>query len=261
MTVRIGYGGLVIRAYPGMDGVDRGLFLAKDGFEGWEDAGAEFQASYTDRPNAHGAFEADALLRTRQPSITAWALADSDRELGLLRQRVSGAGADGGLHPFTVDMHEATTWANAQRSGRWRFTDQGVRNGVLRASVFMQFACPDPRIYGAAQVFAAGEPAFHRGNFPADPKVTVTGTFPGGYSVHGPRGHVFSVAAPLVPGNTDVIDMRTGWVYRNGALLVGGVARADVSQVLPGASSDQVFLLVAPSGSGSMLVSVTDTFV
>jgi hypothetical protein len=112
-------------------------------------------------------------------------------------------------------------------------------------------------MYGEVSTFASGATAVQYGNFPALPELVVAGPHPAGYTVTA-GSNQFTVTAALPAGSTDVIDMSTGWVRRNGVLLVGGISRADTWEIPPGLPG---MLHTITGGTGPLTVRVTDTFI
>ena len=240
------------------DRTPTGLFVKKNGFKGWDDSG-DARRDSTPRPTAHGEFDAPTYQGPRVVSVDGWALATSERQLAHLRSVVTGLGADGQLVRWMVDHQGQSLWADARRGDKSTFEDDGIRYGLLRASFFIQSVCPDPRKYGDVKSFPGPTATvFHYGNFPALPVIEVTGSLPSGYTVAS-QGHAFVVSQALAAGQTHRLDMRRGWLYRNGLLQMGAVAVADTFTVPPGVSVPVVFTPV--SGSGQMTVTVTDTFI
>lgn len=236
-----------------------GLFVGPDGFEGWDDGGGESRRESVERPGAHGEFDLPVFLGSRVVTIDGHALAWSASELGHLRGQIMGLGATGPRFKLTVDHQGQTLWAWARRGSKPTFKDAGIRHGMHRARFMVQFVCADPRKYGETNTFPGGVAAVHYGNFPATPELLVTGTMPAGYSVLGPGGKQFVVSQALTAGQSHRIDLRTGWLYRNGVLQVGAVSRADLWVVPTGGSV--VHTLAPVSGSGSLVVKVLDTFI
>jgi hypothetical protein len=179
----------------------------------------------------------------------------SDAHLVHLGARVTGLGAYGELLRLTVDHHGFTTWANARVVSQTQWDERG---GHAVADYQIQFKCADPRKFGDTRSFASGEPAFHYGNFPATPQISISGSMPGGYTVNGPDGKRFVVTRALVSGSPHTIDMETGLLRVNGALAYGGVTTANTWTVPAGR---QVTHTLTGSGSGVLAVRVADTYV
>lgn len=235
----------------------RGLFVGRGGFTGWDD-GVDSRRESVPRPDAHGEFDLPVLLGSRVFSIDGYALGWSPSELASLRSEVVAMGAEGGRFPVVVDHQGEQLTAYARRGGKPSFQDAGIRHGMHRATFLMQFVAADPRKYGETESYTG--PASHMGDFPAIPVIDVTATSTmAGYTVVGPEGRRFVVTQTLPAGQTHRIDMRTGWLYLNGALQIGAVGVSDLWTIPPGR---QVAHILEPdSGAGTVMVTVTDTFI
>lgn len=236
-----------------------GLFVGPDGFEGWDDGGGESRRESVERPGAHGEFDLPVFLGSRVVTIDGHALAWSEAELGHLRSQIMGLGATGARFKVTVDHQGQTLWAWARRGSKPTFKDAGIRYGMHRARFMVQFVCADPRKYGYTLSYPGGAAAFNLGNFPALPRIEVTGNMPSGYAIHGPGGKRFVTTAALVPGMVHSINMAEGWLRILGVVQATKVPRAEVWAIPAGGQAVQT--LVPVSGSGQMKVFVTDTFV
>lgn len=259
--LRIRIGSVQILGRPeDIGGKPTGLFVKRGGFKGWDDSGGARRDS-TPRPTAHGEFDEQTYQGAGIVSVDGWALATSEQQLGHLRSVVTGLGADGQLVRWVVDHQGETLWADARRGDKSTFDDAGIRHGLLRASFLIQFVRPDPCKYGKQRVSgpATSVTVNHFGNFPAAPVIDVTGSMPSGYTINGPDGKQFVVTQALAAGQTHRIDMTTGRLFLNGALTVRGVGRAQTWTVPPG--QEVAMSLVPVSGSGSMTVTVLDTFI
>ncbi|MFJ2502545.1 hypothetical protein [Microbacterium sp. NPDC087592] len=230
-----------------------GLFVARDGFDGWDDSGDARRES-VERPAAHGEFDLPAFQGARVFSIDGHALAWSETELAHLRSQVTGLGADGSRLQITVDHQGQTLWAIARRSAKATFRDAGVRHGMLRARFLLQFVAVDPRKYGEVRHYAAGKAALHYGNFPATPRLLI-GAGAGGYTVTGPDGRVVTVGT--APAAAHEIDFVTGGLFLNGVRQMGAITVYQPWSIpagLPGVTA-------SISGARSLTQRVHDTFI
>lgn len=252
--LRIQIAGVTIWGAPYDSARLSGLYVGPDGFEGWEDGGGDSRRDSVDRPAQHGEFDLPVSLGSRVITVDGYALAASAIELGHLRNAVMGVCAAGGRARLTIDHQEQTLWAHVRRGAKPTFKDAGIRHGVHRGRFMLSMLAADPRKYGETREFAAGVAAVHYGNFPATPVHEVTGTG-SGYTITGPAGRAFTVSSG--PGSgVDRIDMASGRVYRNGALLLGAVSRADLWTIPPGAPG-----VTHAISAGTLTTTVTDTFV
>lgn len=224
------------------------------GLQGWFSGGASMRRDVEDRPTSHGQFGAPGYLSGRIVRIVGKLHASSPFDYERKAGRLAAVLADGEAAQMVVQGAE-TTRALVYRSATPDINP--IVYGEL-AEFELELWSPDPRRYGESRDFT-GAAAYHRGTFPALPILTVTGNMPGGYSITGPGGRVYSVTAGLPAGSTDQIDMRTGWLKRNGADLGGATGRADTWAIPPGV---QVTHTLSPvSGSGQLTATLTDTYV
>lgn len=244
---------VILGSPAGMLGRVQGLFVAPDGFDGWDDGGGESRRESVPRPAQHGEFDLPVFQGARVFSIDGWALAWSERELAQLRSVVTGIGATGDRFKVTVDHQGQTLWVGARRGPRPTFKDAGIRRGMHRARFLMQFVAADPRKYGESRDFAAGLPALHYGNFPATPLLRI-GAGAGGYTVTGPNGRVITVSA--APAAAHEIDFATGGLYVGGVRQVGAIATYQPWSIPVGAPG----VVATITGARSLVQRVTDTF-
>ncbi|WP_417555588.1 hypothetical protein [Microbacterium sp.] len=223
-------------------------------FEGWNDS-PSVRGDAVERPAAHGDFDLPTTRGPRLITISGWCRARAPEVMGHLRSQLMAVLPEG-VGRVTVDEFGVTTWADVRVYGAPRFRKRGA-SGYADWSLSLR--APDPRRYGATHEFPGGEPAYHYGNFPAVPELIVTGSMPSGYAIAGPDGKSFVVTQGLSAGQTHRIDMRTGWVTRDGVLQSGAVGRAEVWEIPPGAGITHALQPV--SGTGSLLTRVPDTFI
>jgi hypothetical protein len=234
--LRITASRVVIRGRPEDDADPVGLFVAPDGFGGWDDGGTSARRDAAERPGQHGEFDVPIFLGARTPVVDGIALARSEADLASLRHRVMGIGADGKRFKLTVEHQGENLWAWARRVTA-TFIDSGRRQtDLLMASFQLQFVCTDPRKYGELHTYpesgtATSVTAFHWGNFEAHPVAEIPNA-PASYTVSSPGG-TFTVSG-ATSGGTHRIDMRTGRVTRNGAVMFG-VGSGDLWAIPAGA--------------------------
>ncbi|WEK60499.1 MAG: hypothetical protein P0Y60_14455 [Candidatus Microbacterium colombiense] len=232
----------------------QGLFVARDGFEGWDD-GTDARRESIARPSDHGDFDLPVYQSARVFSIDGHALARSETDLAQLRSQVTGVGAAGGRFRVSVDHQGETLWAWARRGGKPTFRDAGVRSGLLRARFLMQFVSADPRKYGDVTDFPAGQAAVHRGNFPATPRLMI-GAGTGAYTVTGPGGRTIVVAT--APAAAHYIDFVAGGLFTAaGVRQVGAITTYrpwGIPAGLPGVAA-------TINGARTLSQRVTDTYI
>lgn len=231
-----------------------GLLIGPDGFSGW-DSGTDSKGQSVPRDDSDGDYDLPVYRQSRIVSISGQGLADSDAQLVHMGAQLTGLGSSGQLVRLIVDHHGSTTWADARVVSQTQWDERG---GHRVADFQIQFKCADPRKFGETRTFASGEAAFHYGNFPATPQITVSGSRPSGYTVNGPDGKRFVVTRALTAGNPHSIDMNTGLLRVNGVLVFGGVTVAETWAIPAGR---QVIHTLTGSGSGDLSVKVADTYV
>lgn len=255
--LRISIGGVMILGAPtNSPSPVEGLFVARDGFDGWEDGGGESRREAIPRPGAHGEFDTDVMQGSRPITIDGHALAWSDGKFLSLRDRVMGLCADGRRQRLVVEHRGRTLWADVRRGPKPTFDDRGVRYGRRHGRFLLQLVAADPRRYGEVNDFPGGAVAVNRGNFPARPQLIVSGTAAGGYTITGRGGRRVVVTRALTSGAPHTID------FARGGLWIGGVRRSrsitvyepwEIPPGMPGA--------VATVSNGLALIQrVTDTW-
>lgn len=232
-----------------------GLFISPRGFASWDDSPIitpDDLALIDD-----GMFDLPSEFGARLLSLTGRAVADSEAELGHWRSRFNTLAY--GVHRYTVAHQGETLWADGRAQSTLQFRDTGYRNGFAYAEILLPVKFADFRKYGSSERFTGTSvDVYHRGNFPADPVVEVTGTLPGGYKVVG-AGREFVVGQALAAGQTHVLDFRSHRVYRNGSYQRGAATSPRTWTIPPG--NVVPMQLVPVSGSGSMTVRVADTYI
>lgn len=231
-----------------------GLFVGPDGFEGWDD-GPEVRRESVERPGQHGEYDLPVFNGSRVVSVDGHALAWSDVELGHLRNRIMGVGADGQRLRLAVEHQGSTLWADVRRGSRPTFRDAGIRNGMMRARFALHVVAADPRKYGEVRDFAGGVGAVHYGNFPATPRLLI-GAGSGGYTVTGPSGRVVTVGT--APAAAHYIDFTTGGLFNTaGVRQVGAITVYQPWSIPVGIPG----VVATISGARSLTQRVTDTFI
>lgn len=254
--LRISIAGVTILGAP-TDSLSRveGLFVARDGFDGWEDGGGESRREAVPRPGAHGEFDTDVFQGSRPISIDGHTLAESDEKLISLRNQIMGIGADGKLLRITVEHRGQVLWADVRRGPKPTFKDTGVRFGRRHGRFLLQLVAPDPRKYGQVNDFPGGTVAVNRGNFPATPRLLV-GAGAGGYTVTGPGGR--QVVVGTAPAGAHYIDFASGGLFTSaGVRQLNAITIYQPWTIDPGIPGGAASI----SGSRSLTQRVTDTFV
>lgn len=239
-----------------------GLFVQKDGFQGWGGLPAGRREALA-RAVQHGEYDVPVYLPSRVVTIDGWAIAPDPRGLQLELETAAGIGATGAAQDFQVKQWGIPREARGRRvlavaddEGRWK-------GRFIYAPFQLQLVFADPRKYGESRTLPGDElnPAAplatatsinvsHRGNFPAHP-VTLIPTAPAGYTITSPGGTF--VVSGATAGGTHAVDHRNGRVYRNGVEMPG-VGRGDLWAVP--ANESWLHTLSAPGR-----INITDTSV
>jgi len=233
------------------DRVTEGLELGPDGIDGWNDA-VDMRREDIAIPQAPGSFDLPGLPAARVLTIAGRCVASSVEKLGWYRSQVTGLLTRGDSGRIVVEEFGLTTWAQCRLASRTKWQAWG---GQPYADFQLQLWCPDPRRYGEVRTFPGGAAAYHYGNFPASPVLTVTGSAAGGYTINGPSGKTFTVTKALVSGHPHTIDMVTGRLTVDGAVQIGAVGRAQTWAIPPGAT------VAMTSTAGTLTAAVTDTYI
>lgn len=221
-----------------------------DGIKGWLKGGVGVRRESVSRPNAHGDFDTPSFRTGRRVTLQGLILTDSPTKQDHAILQLTGMLASGQKGRFFVDNALGTTWADM------RLIDVQVSRRVYGrvADYRIELWGANPRIFGESRTFAAGEPAYHYGNFDAIPELTVTGVYASGYTVSA-SGKSYVVTQALASGQTHRIDLRSGWLYRNNVLQSGAVSAAGSWTVPPGQRVTHSL-----TGSGVLKVTVVDTY-
>lgn len=211
------------------------------------------------RPLGDGNFLAPAWREGKLPAWEGLIFTDSLAEQHKAINDLGPLLGDGELIRLTVQSPEGAvskTWADAQLDDEP--THEILVPGRI-AKYRVRMYCPGSYRFGEVRSFASGEAAYHRGSTDALPAFEVTGTMPSGYSVTA-GGKTFTVTQALSSGQKHTFDFADGGlVYRNGVLQRGVYAHPRQMWSI-GQGVRLVHTLTPVSGSGSLLVKVTDTF-
>jgi len=228
-----------------------GAYIGEGDFAWFE--GVDIRRDEEDLPQAHGSFDVPGYLTSRTFPVSGFFVAKSEAELEHFGNRITGVLAGGNAGRVQVKWNGDTTWADMRLGARTKFVPD---RAALIGEFQITFWAADPRKYGDTSVFAAGVAASHRGNFAATPVHTVSGVG-AGYTINGPSGKTFTVTKAVTSGHPHTIDMATGLLVVDGAVVVGQVTSADTWAVPPGGVVTHTL-----SGAGLTLsTALKDTFI
>lgn len=232
-----------------------GFLISPNGITGWDNAPSSRRTDAV-RVGGHGSFGTSSLLNGRLVTIAGNVLAESEPELLHFLDLLAAMPVR--KHRMTVQDVRGSRWCDVVVEGEPQVSRTG---GDREAEYQVSFFASNPRKFGEQRVFTStgsSVPAFHYGNFDADPVFEVSG-FVNGYRITGPGGD-FTVSGPRPSGAVDVVDFSTGLLTRDGVPLTRAVTSAKLWTVGPG---ERVSWRVQPvrSGSGSARLLLTDTFI
>ena len=234
-----------------------GFFVDADGFEGWSDA-PNTRSDETTITAGHGSYDSLEYYEARVVTVTGQCLARSAGELGQLRHQLLAALQ--GRFRITVTDFGETTYAYGRRFAAPKFqTTHPGRSARFQFSL----RCADPRRFGSLTPLVVTGPGqaqaiYHRGNFPASPRLIVTGTMPG-YRIEGPGG-TYVVNRPVSAAEPHRIETDTSLLSVNGAVQLGAITSGTGWTIAPG-TSPVTHRLVPLSGTGTLQTHLRDTYI
>ncbi|MGO2110734.1 MAG: hypothetical protein ACTH31_03895 [Pseudoclavibacter sp.] len=228
--MRITIGGVVFDELP--SDYDSEFVVEPNGLSGWFGASG-IRREETQRPAAHGSFDSRGYRGAKVPFVRGSILASSDATFQAMRQQLEGLLADGSMARMSVQDNQGhVTWQDVRLAQPAVVTPHpNDPSGEYQIG----FWAPRAELYGEERV-KSGSSAdlFHRGTIPAPLRVRI-GSGASSYTITSPLG-TFEVSG-ATSGGAHVVDLRTGRVTRNGALLTGVVARAETWDLPRGLST------------------------
>lgn len=247
--VNVRVGGLTFWGGAGADG----FYIGDDSLRGVF-GGVGVKGRDVEAPHRHGDFDVPVFRSGRVVSLAGPCHSPNAEVHGHRNRQLTGLLAGGDVGRVVFDIPGGPLWADG------RLADAPEWRNILWGSwadYFLQLKFADPRLYGETRKFdpASSLSLHHYGNFAALPVFTITGTSGGGYTINGPGGRKFTVTTPLVGGVPHTVSMRDGYLRVGGSIVMGGVTRADLWAVPPGAK------VTVSVTAGSLSASVADTFI
>lgn len=225
----------------------------RDQFEGWRDS-PEIKGESENRPNADGEYDLPIYNQARLVTIGGHLHTSGYRQMDEAMNFFTGP-MSGRL---TVAGHGVVQWADMKRNSGVKFTP--VTDTFAQWQVRLKAA--DPRKFGNTASFAlpagATVSVFHRGNYPATPRITVSGSMPG-YTLT-VNGANYVVTVPLVTGTPHVVDYNDGRLRINGAVVQNSIGNTNLATVPPG-QAVAVGLFATSGGTGSAVMALPDTYI
>jgi hypothetical protein len=240
-----------------LNGADRLGDWKTNSLEGWWDS-PEPRGEEAERPQADGDFDLEVFYKARYVTITGRLRAETHEALHQGMNRFSALVQKRAR--LQVSGHGPAQWADVRRA-----------SGLSIAPVTDTFAhwqvrlkAVDPRKFGDLNTFTAtpGAPTtvYHRGNYPALPKITVMGDTPNGYTLT-VNGWSYTVSVPLVAGSPHVIDYNDGRLRIGGAVVQNSLGTTNTEYVWPGQSEQFSISRTTPAGSPVATMEVLNTYI
>lgn len=210
-----------------------GLFVKRDGFQGWQGMSNTRREALA-RAVEHGEHDAPVYLGSRVVTVDGWVIAPTESQVRHLSESLTGL-LSGVRERWKVKQQGSYRWADG-RVVLATADDAATRARYgWRAEFQIQVVFADPRRYGDTQVFPASGTArsmqvSHRGNFPGYPVIEIPAA-PTAYTITSPGG-TFAVAGATA-GGTHSVDLRRGRVHRDGVEMYD-VGVGDLWAVPPG---------------------------
>ena len=239
--------------------------MSRDGLDGWDDS-PPVRAGGDDIPNGHGSFDVPGYFQGRVLTMRGWVEAASPLQLEFAKSWVRTAVRPDENVPMVVDRSGLVLSLDAVKlSGQLKVVGQVKVGQRWRASFEIPLLAPDPLKYGQRNQFSMASDGayldiYHRGDFTAYPKVTITGSAADGYELAHPSGAVYQVDKPLVTGHPHEVDMRTGLLRVDGVVDMVGVTGASVWHVPPGAYHQMKVRPLTVGQTATAVCYVTDTY-
>lgn len=255
LDVRIG--SLHLRGYA--TPVIRGLYIGENGWDGWDD-GVDASREETDRPFAHGGFDAPGFLATRSVTVKGVGVGLTLGEVAHIGDSISGLLAGGEIGTVVASYRGVTKWARCRRGlVKPRWTSAG---GDLFGQFEFELWMSDPILKGETlpPVGPATSIALVQyGNFIAYPVIEVAGSMPSGYSIRGAGGIEYRVTLPVTAGNPHAIDMQTGLLRVGGVVQIGAVA-IPATWGVPSGTLGTPYTLVPVAGTGAITGRIANNY-
>lgn len=238
----------------------RGPFaIGPDGFDGWDD-GVDMRVEDRPRPQMNFSYDLPVFAGSRIVNLSGYVLAQSAEELDNLSFRLTGLLAGGQKGRVAVTKNGRTLWADCRLAAQTKFSE---RHGQPTGDFQLQLWCADGRRYGESKDFVVSNGApgtvYHRGNFPATPKIIVRGEIASGYTVT-VDGWNFAVSKALQTGKPHRLEYSTGKLYVDGNLTQNSVGNTNLATIPPGKSVG-FGLYPTSGGSGTATMTLLDTYI
>lgn len=237
-----------------LSGVDRFGKWSTTEIEGWWDS-PDTKGETEDRPNADGEFDLPVYNQARLVTVSGNVRTDGHGQMHEAMNFLTGP-MSGRL---SVAGHGSVQWADMKRNSGVKFTP--VTDTFAQWQVRLKAA--DPRKFGNTASFplpaGATVSVFHRGNYPATPRITVSGSMSGGYTLT-VNGANYIVTVPLVTGTPHVVDYNNGRLRINGAVVQNSIGNTNLATIPPGPAV-AAGLFATSGGTGTATLELPDTYI
>lgn len=193
-------------------------------------------------------------------------VSESFEALQRFRNRLAGVCSVGPERLMVVGHGDPAQWADVVSAGGLAGWER-IAKGAARWQ--LQLKAPDPRKYGVTRRFPATgtSPArtavsvSHEGNYPAAPRITVTGYMPEGFTAFGTGSDRFRVTEGVNTGEVLVADFKSGHVYLDGVRVPAAGGYRSLARIAPYISRATNVIPATEAGTGQYFVEVTDTWI
>ena len=239
--------------------------VSRGGLDGW-DGTPPVQANGDDIPNGHGSFDIPGYFQGRVMTLAGWIEAPNALQLEYAKSWVrSAVRPDENVDMVVDDSGLVLSLDAVKLGGQVKISRRYRGKNVWKADFEIPLLAPDPLKYGQRNQFSMASDGayldiYHRGDFTAYPKVTITGSAADGYELAHPSGAVYQVDKPLVTGIPHEVDMRTGLLRVDGVVDMVGVTGASVWHVPPGAYHQMKVRPLTVGQTATAVCYVTDTY-
>lgn len=224
---------------------------------GWWDRPAPKRGGES-RAMGDGSYIAPVHYGNRLISIRGRVMSKNHEYLHQAMGQLNALGLRGGAQ-LLVSGHGPAQWATVQP--RDDTTAEFMTDKYLRFQIALEAI--DPFKYGIWKKFSASVGSdvavFHRGNAPAFPRVVVSGSMPGGYTLSH-AGSSVVVTEPLVSGSPHTIDYRKRRLYKGGTPVRGGLSTASYALVA-GGQRDTFSIAPRTTGTATATMTLYDTYI
>ncbi|MGY2747203.1 hypothetical protein [Arthrobacter sp. UYCu723] len=211
-----------------------------------------------ERPQQDGDFDLPVYYGARYITLSGSFTADSEAQMFQGMIRFAGLLRSPGR--LVVTGYGPDMWADVKRSSGSAMVIDPVTDRHCKWQAKIKSS--DSRKFGTTATFTmpagATVSVFHRGNYPATPRITVTGSMPG-YTLT-VNGASYAVSVPLVSGTPHVIDYNDGRLRVNGLVVQNSIGNTNLSTIPPGLSV-AAGLFATSGGTGTATMALPDTYI